>query len=382
MAYLDENGLSLLWTKIKGLFKEATTSAAGLMSAADKVKLDNTNVGYGTCATAAATAAKTVTLASASTWKMQAGSVVYVWCTYSNTANNPTLNVNGTGAKPIYYNGSQITTSNKTYATYANRLMKFVFTGTYYLFAGWGIDNNSTYANYSFGNGYATCATAATTVAKTATYTYYSLKTGGIVSVKFTYAVTSLNSTLNINSQGAKPMYFNGAKLPASMISAGDIATFIYDGTNYNLISIDSAFRTATTSKKGLMSAEDKDKLSHLDAPYPNGEYGNSYSIIMDFNNGNGQYIVNLDEWADMGYLYNRGLYLLEANEYSDIDGDAHCAILFVYKPLDDGGSLIFSQKNTGFMSLSLANNNLQFNNSDGSGDFTLRELNSTLRYL
>lgn len=373
MAYLDENGLSLLWTKIKGLFKEATTSAAGLMSAADKVKLDNTNVGYGTCATAAATAAKTVTLASASTWKMQAGSVVYVWCTYSNTANNPTLNVNGTGAKPIYYNGSQITTSNKTYATYANRLMKFVFTGTYYLFAGWGIDNNSTYANYSFGNGYATCATAAATVAKTATYTYYSLKTGGIVSVKFTYAVTSSNSTLNINSKGAKPMYFNGAKLPASMISAGDIATFIYDGTNYNLISIDSAFRTATTSKKGLMSAADKEKLNNLTAPYPND--GTSSSIILDFDNGAGEYIVNLDEHS----LNEGGLYLVEADESSDIDGDTRCALLFVYK---NAGSLVLNQVKVGYMSLSISGNNLYFNASEGSGTFTLREIHSTNLYV
>ena len=43
-------------------YSDATTSAHGLMSTTDKTKLNNTNIAYGTCSTAAGTAQKDVTL--------------------------------------------------------------------------------------------------------------------------------------------------------------------------------------------------------------------------------------------------------------------------------------------------------------------------------
>ena len=51
-----------------------------------------------TCSTAAATAAKTV---SVSNFSLAAGRTINVLFTSVNTAANPTLNVSGTGAKPI-----------------------------------------------------------------------------------------------------------------------------------------------------------------------------------------------------------------------------------------------------------------------------------------
>lgn len=62
---------------------------------------------------------------------------------------------------------------------------------------------DTTYTNASLGQGYGTCTTAATTVAKIVTLANYSLIIGGIVSVKFTYTVPA-NATMNINSKGAK----------------------------------------------------------------------------------------------------------------------------------------------------------------------------------
>lgn len=53
----------------------------------------------GVCSTAAGTAAKTVTIAGLS--GLIAGAAVIVKFTNGNTANNPTLNVNGTGAKTV-----------------------------------------------------------------------------------------------------------------------------------------------------------------------------------------------------------------------------------------------------------------------------------------
>jgi hypothetical protein len=100
------------------------------MAATDKKKLDVTNVAYGTCATSGATANKVITTAGNTGWKLVAGSVVTVLFTYTNTAENPTFNVNGTGAKNVFYEGARITTINKGYAGTAQRVMTFVYDGT------------------------------------------------------------------------------------------------------------------------------------------------------------------------------------------------------------------------------------------------------------
>ena len=124
-------------------YSAATTSAAGLMSAADKTKVNYTNIAYGTCSTAAATAAKVITVTGNTKWALTAGSMITVLFSETNTASNPTFNVNGTGAKNVFYTTSQITTSNKTYAGYKDRPMSFMYDGTQYRFIGWGVDANS-----------------------------------------------------------------------------------------------------------------------------------------------------------------------------------------------------------------------------------------------
>ena len=60
---------------------------------------------YGTCSTAAATAAKTVTLEG---FELQSGVTVAVKFTVTNTAASPTLSINSSDAKAIYYHGSAI----------------------------------------------------------------------------------------------------------------------------------------------------------------------------------------------------------------------------------------------------------------------------------
>ena len=96
---------------------------------------------------------------------------------------------------------------------------------------------------------YCSCATESATTTKVATLSgnVYKLNNGGIVAIKFTNAVTG-NSTLNINSTGAKNMYNNGAAMTAGVINAGDTAVFMYDGTYYQLISVSSASRTYTAN--------------------------------------------------------------------------------------------------------------------------------------
>ena len=99
-------------------------------------------------------------------------------------------------------------------------------------------DTNTTYSNVKLGHGYATCTTAASTIAKVASLSSYKLSTGGYVSVKFSNDVPA-GATLNINSQGAKAIYYKGAAITDGVIKAGDTAMFVYS-SRYHLVSVDS----------------------------------------------------------------------------------------------------------------------------------------------
>ena len=78
---------------------------------------------YATCSTAAGTAAKAVTI---SNFTRTTGSRVTIKFTVTNTASNPSLNVNSTGAAAIYYRGYQIPAE----AIQANTTLDLVFNGT------------------------------------------------------------------------------------------------------------------------------------------------------------------------------------------------------------------------------------------------------------
>lgn len=83
---------------------------------------------YGTCSTAGSTAAKVVT---SSNFKLFTGARISVYFTYANTAANPTLNVNGTGAKSIRAYGGALT-ANSPYNWIAKTDVEFVYSGTYW----------------------------------------------------------------------------------------------------------------------------------------------------------------------------------------------------------------------------------------------------------
>lgn len=94
-----------------------------------------TKLPYGTCSTAAATAAKMVTV---SNFSLETGARIAVKFTTTNTASSPTLNVSGTGAKAIYYKGSAITASYLA----ANKTYEFVYNGAQWDLLG-DVDTNS-----------------------------------------------------------------------------------------------------------------------------------------------------------------------------------------------------------------------------------------------
>ena len=88
-AYLDKDGLTYLWGKIKSKFLRG--NAGGVF--------------YGTCSTGAGTVAKVVTCDSFTADDLVAGTIIVVTFTATNSGAvaNLTMNVNGTGAKPIKY---------------------------------------------------------------------------------------------------------------------------------------------------------------------------------------------------------------------------------------------------------------------------------------
>ena len=209
----------------------------GSTSSLEAIKnLGINTVAYGTCSTAAATAIKEVVIQGGN-WIIAPGAMIAIKFTNTNTANNPKLKINNREIF-IHYEGSPITTSNLEYAGYKNRVLNYVYDGTYLIFMGWGYDKDTTYSNASLGQGYGSCSTEASVLTKVATVSSYSLSKGGIVSIEFANKVPA-NSTLNISSKGAKPIYYDGKPIVDNIIQAGDIATFIYTGTYYYLITID-----------------------------------------------------------------------------------------------------------------------------------------------
>ena len=83
---------------------------------------------YGVCSTASGTAAKTVSITTG-TFTLETGARVSVYFT-ANTATNPTLNVNSTGAKSIRIEGLSLDSAAS--AGYLKGVCDFVYDGTYW----------------------------------------------------------------------------------------------------------------------------------------------------------------------------------------------------------------------------------------------------------
>ena len=222
-------------TNVQTFTANQSTNATANITVPTKISdLTNTSGGfitYCTCSTAAATAAKVVTLDSGdSNWVLRKGAIIGVKFTNSNTASSVTLNVNSSGAKSIYYNNAAYTGSSNSICGYASRYTFYMYDGTYWVWISDGRHdgNDNTYTT-------AYCSTAAGTAAKAATMTGYTLTANRYTVITFTNANSSASAlTLNINSKGAKPLYINGAASSATnyTLAAGSYIVY-YDGTNY-----------------------------------------------------------------------------------------------------------------------------------------------------
>lgn len=154
---------------------------------------------YATCSTASGTATKVVTVDGGG-FTLSSGVTVCVKFSAASTDSSPKLNVNSTGDKAIYYNGSAASSTNP-FKWSANTTVTFVYDGT-----GWNAVGVPTHY-------YATCSTTASTQAKVVTVqggTGFVLTAGTMVDIRFTTANTYAGAaTLNINSTGALTIRFN-----------------------------------------------------------------------------------------------------------------------------------------------------------------------------
>lgn len=217
-------------------YSAATTSAAGLMSASDKTKLDGIATGANKTTVDSALSStstnpvqnKVVNTAIANLNTLVGDTAVSTQIT--NAASSTTPKVAGTaavGTETMFARGDHVHPAQTTVSGNAGSATKLATARTID-----GVSFNGT-ANITH---YGTCDTAAGTAAKVVALTGFTLATGAKVAVKFTVTNTAANPTLNVNSTGAKAIYYRGAAISAGYLAANRVYEFVYDGTNYELI--------------------------------------------------------------------------------------------------------------------------------------------------
>lgn len=221
---------------------------------------------YGYCETAAGTAAKTVDMTD---FKLYEGVTIHVKFANANSADNPTLNVNSTGAKAIVQYGT--TAAGKTSDTngwYAGAVLTLTYDGTSWV-RDQGFNSNST---YSYMRPYG--STAGATAEKIGTAGWKFQLTAGKYFMFTQYYDNTAQSalTLNIGSTGAKTIYINGQPSSASnYILPGGQYLVYYDGTNYYFRTDDKMTgnitgNAATASSVALSGVTGADDLKAIEA--------------------------------------------------------------------------------------------------------------------
>lgn len=125
-----------VWQRTKTTYKDGTVAygePACIARPPEGYESDATF--YATSSSSSATAAKVATVQSGGSFSLKVGATVSVTFSNANTASSPTLNVDGTGAKPIRTNGTP-------YAYWAaGASVLFAFDGTY-----WQVASTPVYA--------------------------------------------------------------------------------------------------------------------------------------------------------------------------------------------------------------------------------------------
>ena len=240
---------------------------------------------YATCSTAAATAAKTVALAG---FALATGARVLVKFTVTNSAANPTLDVNGTGAKPIQYRGAAIAAGTLA----ANRTYEFVYTGAQYELVG-DVDTNTTYP----------LATASNDglMAKGDKGKLDGIAVGAEVNQNAFGNILVGSTTIAADTKTDTLTFVAGTNVTLTPDAANDKLTIAAKDTTY---------AAATQSVAGLMSAADKKSVDYCEAlrlsmiGVP--RYWRSTTLPANHVWANGD-LVLFSDWPELKKVYDSG---------------------------------------------------------------------------
>ena len=240
---------------------------------------------YATCSTAAATAAKTVALAG---FALATGARVLVKFTVTNSAANPTLDVNGTGAKPIQYRGAAIAAGTLA----ANRTYEFVYTGAQYELVG-DVDTNTTYP----------LATASNDglMAKGDKGKLDGIAVGAEVNQNAFGNILVGSTTIAADTKTDTLTFVAGTNVTLTPDAANDKLTIAAKDTTY---------AAATQSVAGLMSAADKKSVDYCEAlrlsmiGVP--RYWRSTTLPANHVWANGD-LVLFSDWPELKKVYDGG---------------------------------------------------------------------------
>ena len=225
---------------------------------------------FGICETAADVAEKVVTVSN-EYWNITVGSLVTVKFQTTNTASNPTLNVNNTGAYPIIYDISAISDTKLIYAGSESRYITYMFTGMAYVFISWSVSDS-----------YRVATTTEDGLMSASDKVRLESLSAGLSNTTYTPTLTSgiEIGTLSIDANKYKlyapecePITYSdmtgatnstdGASGLVPAPSAGKQESYLRGDGTWS-VPTDTTYNEATTSKAGLMSKEDKSKLDGI----------------------------------------------------------------------------------------------------------------------
>ena len=104
----------------------------------------------------------------------------------------------------------------------------------------------------TLGFGYGVCSTAGATAAKTVSITNFVLTPGSEIHVLFQNAFTASSPTLSVNGSAAKPIKLFGNAFPMGKAKNNTILNMNYDGTQFNVTSIESQVAPAPANAVDL----------------------------------------------------------------------------------------------------------------------------------
>lgn len=281
---LQSDGTNTYWgnlaiSNISGTLgiSQGGTNATTIPAARTNLGIGNEKVFYGTCSTLANVATKIVECTEFNpTVDLTVGTIISVLFSVKNTAAvaDLTLSIGNSSngystavaIKQIYNTGG-ITNLTSASQLPANGIITFVYTGSYWQVIGLNYNNTYTLTEVY-------CNTAADTAAKTSSNASYYYIGDGTTSIKYhhfeitmRYSNTAQDTlTLNINGQGAKPIYINGTVSSANnyTLPRGKYIVY-YDGTNYYFRTDGKLTANITGSANNILQQYTADTVTSAD---------------------------------------------------------------------------------------------------------------------